>query len=107
FIAKMAQYSPEEIGFIDETSKDEHTSSKGNEQRRANLLFMALCSLDGVVACTVVESSMTKLMFLDWLEHDVLPKCTVYPGPLSVIIMDNAKIHHGNEILELFDHFGK
>ncbi|KAF9001463.1 hypothetical protein BDQ17DRAFT_1490565, partial [Cyathus striatus] len=55
----MAQYSPEEIGFIDETSKDEHTV------RRANLLFM-------VVACTVVESSMTKLMFLDWLEHDVV-----------------------------------
>jgi hypothetical protein len=35
-----------------------------------------------------------------------LPKCTAYPGSLSVIIMDNAKIHHGAEILALFDRFG-
>jgi hypothetical protein len=35
-----------------------------------------------------------------------LPKCTAYPGPLSVLVMDNAKIHHGMEILELADQFG-
>ncbi|KAF8995509.1 hypothetical protein BDQ17DRAFT_1250725, partial [Cyathus striatus] len=67
----------------------------------------ALLSLDGIVARTVVEGSMTKVLFLDWLEHDVLPKCSAYPGPLSVIVMDNAKIHHGDEIMELFDQFGK
>jgi hypothetical protein len=36
-----------------------------------------------------------------------LPKCTAYPGPLSVLVMDNAKIHHGAEILELVDRFGE
>ena len=35
-----------------------------------------------------------------------LPKCTAYPGPLSIVIMDNARIHHGPEILALFDRFG-
>lgn len=35
-----------------------------------------------------------------------LPKCSAYPGPLSVLIMDNAKIHHGAEVLELVDFFG-
>ena len=30
-----------------------------------------------------------------------------YSDPLSVLIMDNVKIHHGEEILALVDHFGK
>jgi hypothetical protein len=80
--------------------------------------------MDGLVAGTVVEGSMTKAMFMEFLEFTVvcvvkicfimliliiiqLPKCTAYPGPLSVLIMDNAKIHHGEEILELVDRFGK
>ncbi|KAF8993347.1 hypothetical protein BDQ17DRAFT_1431744 [Cyathus striatus] len=66
----------------------------------------ALLTFDGIVAQTVVEGSMTKVLFFDWLELDVLPKCTAYPGPLSVIVMDNVKIHHSDEILELFDCFG-
>lgn len=36
-----------------------------------------------------------------------MPICSAYPGPLSVLVMDNAKIHHGNDILELADRFGK
>jgi DDE superfamily endonuclease len=35
-----------------------------------------------------------------------LPKCSAYPGPLSVLILDNAKIHQGFELLELADQFG-
>src|ERR1700678_409813 len=35
-----------------------------------------------------------------------MPLCSSYPGPLSVFVMDNATIHHGDEILELADHFG-
>jgi hypothetical protein len=36
-----------------------------------------------------------------------MPLTSPYPGPLSVLIMDNARIHRGNEILELADRFGK
>lgn len=35
-----------------------------------------------------------------------MPKCNPYPGVLSVLVLDNAKIHHGDEILELADRFG-
>ncbi|OJA18679.1 hypothetical protein AZE42_13445 [Rhizopogon vesiculosus] len=31
--------------------------------------------------------------FKTFIEEDVLPFCTPYPGKLSVLIMDNAKIH--------------
>ena len=34
-----------------------------------------------------------------------MPKCNPYPGVLSVLVLDNARIHHNNEILELVDQF--
>ena len=65
---------------------------------------------------------MTKDLFLNYLENVVvslsayipqfidsrfkMPKCTAYPGPMSVLVMDNARIHHSYEILELADRFG-
>jgi hypothetical protein len=36
-----------------------------------------------------------------------LPLCSAYPGKHSVLIMDNACIHHGEEILELTRCYGK
>ncbi|KAF9459108.1 hypothetical protein BDZ94DRAFT_1172319 [Collybia nuda] len=57
FISHMAQYSPEEVGFFNEMSKDDHS---------------ALLSLDGIVASMVVEGSMTKALFLKYLEFNVV-----------------------------------
>jgi transposase len=35
-----------------------------------------------------------------------MPLTTPYPGTLSVLVMDNARIHHGEGILELTERFG-
>jgi hypothetical protein len=120
------------LGFIDETSKDERTpgrhygwSKKGKRAEKQQVFVRgrrtsaeALLTLDGIIAATVVEGSMTQELFLDWLENIVvrlqvvnvnlwqLPKCSAYPGPLSVLVVDSAKIHHGAEVLELIDRFG-
>jgi len=34
-----------------------------------------------------------------------MPLCSPFPGNLSVLVLDNARIHHGAEILELAEHF--
>lgn len=34
-----------------------------------------------------------------------MPLCSAFPGPLSVLVMDNARIHHGEGILDLVDRF--
>jgi transposase len=36
-----------------------------------------------------------------------MPLCSPFPGPLSVLIMDNARIHHGEGILALSEQFSK
>lgn len=82
----MSQYSPEELGFLDETSKDERTvgrrygrSRKGRRAEKKQPFVRgrrtsteALLTLDGIVAGTVVEGSMTKAMFLEYLEFIVV-----------------------------------
>ena len=35
-----------------------------------------------------------------------MPLLSPFPGVLSVFVMDNARIHHGEGILELSEQFG-
>jgi hypothetical protein len=81
-----------------------------------------LLTVDGMASNTVVEGSMMQAQFLEYLEYSVvcipfcsiqphllfvqLPLCTPFPGYLSVLVMDNARIHHGEEILKLMQRFG-
>ena len=82
----MSQYSPEEIGFIDETSKDWRTTFRWNShvrkgvcaQRRGifvwgrHLSAISLLTLDGMEASNVIEGSFTMENFIHFLEHDVV-----------------------------------
>lgn len=34
-----------------------------------------------------------------------MPLTAPFPGVLSVLVMDNARVHHGEGILELAEHF--
>ena len=86
FIARMAQFSPEELGFIDEVSKDERTvgrhfgrSKKGTRAcksqpfvRGRRTSTVGVLSVDGFVAGTSVEGSLTKVSFLHWMEFTVV-----------------------------------
>jgi transposase len=137
FIANMARYLPEELGFIDEVSRDERVvgrlygrSRKGQRARKCQPFTrgrrtstVGVLTIDGFLCGMSVEGSLTKDVLLKWLEFSVvrnhsilsigymltlfqLPKCSAYPGPCSVLVLDNATIHHGDEILVLADRFG-
>jgi hypothetical protein len=93
FIGHMAKYEPEELCFLDETSKDERTPArmfgqakkgwrakqKAKFVRGRRLSTEALLTLNGIVACTVVEGSMTKALFLEYLEHNVVSDVIIFP----------------------------
>jgi len=86
FVQQMSQYSPEEIGFIDETSKDERTAFRQNGRvrkgvraqrkgvfvRGRHLSAVGLLTLDGIAASNVIEGSFTTEKFVHFLEHDVV-----------------------------------
>ena len=89
FVYRMAQYTPEQLGFIDETSKDDRVpgrrrgyARKGQRARRKQVFVRGhrlsgtgLLTLDGMVASTVVEGSMTGVNFIEFL-HDYVVRST-------------------------------
>jgi hypothetical protein len=97
FIARMTQYSPEQLGFLDEVLKDKRTVFRTHGRfRKGTRAFMkgvfvhghcfsaeGLLSIDGMIASTVVEGSMTRALFIEYLEftvvcHKVLPLLKTY-----------------------------
>lgn len=86
YIGRIAQYSPEQLGFLDEVSKDERSSfrahgrsqkgtravQKGVFVRGRRFSALGLLTIDGMISNTVVEGSMTRVMFLEYLEGSVV-----------------------------------
>jgi hypothetical protein len=135
----MGVYNAEQLGFINETSKDEKTpgrrrsQAKKGQRAQCRQVFVHGCCLsgtgllmiDGMVTSTVVEGSMTTESFCEFLEENVvstffldnskhsitapyqLPLCSPFPGKLSVLVMDNARIHHGEGVHELIESRGE
>lgn len=86
YIARIGQYSPEQLGFIDETSKDDRTparcygrSKKGRKAQKRQrfvrgkrLTATGLLMMDGMMASRVVQGSMDGEMFCSFLEEEVV-----------------------------------
>ncbi|KAG0145558.1 hypothetical protein CROQUDRAFT_31051, partial [Cronartium quercuum f. sp. fusiforme G11] len=60
-------------------------------------LLPEICS-GGVIALDVLEGSVNCKRFMSFLKHMVLPCMNVYLAPNSILLLDNAAIHHGSEI---------
>jgi len=59
--------------------------------------------MDGYIACKVFKGAVNRDSFNDFIINDVLPQleCNPFPGPKSIIIMDNASIHKSEVTLSL------
>lgn len=82
----MAEYTQDQLGFLDETSKDEKTpgrrrgrAKKGRRAKRRQVFVhghrlsgTGLLTIDGMVTSTVVEGSMTTESFCEFLEENVV-----------------------------------
>ncbi|GAB1528412.1 hypothetical protein RhiTH_011606 [Rhizoctonia solani] len=59
-------------------------------------------SLAGTLALRVIEGLFTAELFKDFITL-LLTRMNPFPGPNSVIIMDNARIHQQREVLEMIE----
>ncbi|KAF9258123.1 hypothetical protein L218DRAFT_797244, partial [Marasmius fiardii PR-910] len=57
-------------------------------------------SLDGIIYVHITEGSYTANKFKDFVDR-LLDYMQPFPGPRSVLIMDNAHIHHDPDVLDL------
>jgi transposase len=56
---------------------------------------------EGVLAASIYKGATDAATFEAFLENILLPRCGKYPAKNSVIIMDNATIHHSERIPQL------
>ena len=105
---KLLQYSAEQLVFLDESGinkngerrygygpKGQRVSSKADGGKTPNISILPVFSLDGYIAIGACEGAVDGELYYHFIKDKVIPECTPFPGPRSVLIMDNAKIHVG------------
>ncbi|KIN92821.1 hypothetical protein M404DRAFT_172528 [Pisolithus tinctorius Marx 270] len=60
-------------------------------------------TLDGIITYNIIKGAVDGEHFLQFLKEHIMPFTNTYPGPCSIIIMDNCCIHHGEEIHKLVE----
>lgn len=57
-------------------------------------------TLDGIIALDIVEGSYNTKRFKKFI-RGLLDQMNVFPGPNSVIVMDNCRIHKSKDITDI------
>src|SRR5277367_6555422 len=108
WIRKLGKWHADQLVFLDEFGFNPRTgdithgwAKKGKVIRQKapgpkseNYSLLPAMTVDGYIACTIHQGAVNMEMFRDFVEDSLLPLCTPYPGPRSVIILDNAAIHN-------------
>ena len=108
WIRKIAKYRADQLIFLDEsginTNMGQRTHGRGpkgkkivhkeNLIRSPNISLLPAMTVTGYVACTTFHGSVDAEAFMEFMETEVIPRCNPFPQPKSVLIMDNASIHH-------------
>jgi hypothetical protein len=93
--------------FIDESAANERTGDRKYGWAPVGVMpheyvpikwserwsILPVYTVDGMMVWDIIQGSWTKELFNDFICTKVLPYCTPYPGPRSVLVMDNAPIH--------------
>ena len=73
--------------------KGQPIRSKVSTQKAKNISLLPAFTIDGYLTCSIIRGGVDHVAFKEFIEHSILPYCNPYPGPKSVIVMDNAAIH--------------
>jgi transposase len=115
-MAEISMYDPEMFLWIDETGCDKRNctrkygySLRGIPPCDHRLLVrgtrysaLPIMSLQGIHDVQIVEGTVNGRGFADFVVNTLIP---IFDGnnPLSVVIMDNASIHHVEDVMDLIE----
>ena len=109
--------NPDTLMFIDEAARNRHTSgrSKGWAStgdrciqhrffvRGQRFSILPVLTIDGIITHDIIPGSVTADRFLQFLQELVIPLTNPYPGPRSILILDNCNIHHSEKVRALIE----
>lgn len=120
YVLRMgSNYQPRQLVFVDESSFDRRTAIRGfawalrGERIRRSCFYvrgkrysiLPALSLDGMLHCDIVEGSYNAARFVDFVKA-LVPKMQRFPGPNSVLVMDNCSIHKDPALVEMIELLG-
>ena len=122
FTMDVSLYSSEMFVFLDETGADRWNtirkygySIRGIPARCHRLLArgkrisaIAMISVEGLLDCKIVEGSVDGDVFYDFVHSHLIAQLQPYNGrnPHSVVVLDNASVHHVNEAVKAIEDTG-
>lgn len=68
--------------------------------------ILPACAVEEWITHTMFQGGGTAEIFLEFLEHQVLPLMAPYPARRSILVLDNASIHHSKQVQTLCDQAG-
>ena len=122
FMAEMSIFDPTMIIWLDETGCDKRNAArqygyslrgiaprsytfKSGGKRYTQIMAM---STDGVEDMYIAEGNIDGERFLKYVQRSLLPLLMPFNGtnPKSVVVMDNASIHHVEEVVDTIQSVG-
>ena len=120
WLSKIAEYKASQLIIVDESSTNERSldrrwgwAPKGIAYRMKQSVarrsqawsILPAIGINGYLYYEIYQGSFDGERFNLFIEK-LLEKMTPFPGPRSVLIMDNCKTHHGGRIQEMCDKAG-
>lgn len=114
---RLSEWRAEQLIFVDESAANERTMDRKygwapigkqsleiwSAKRSERWSMLSAYTLDGYIAWEVRQASYTTVLFNEFICNHVLPLCNPYPGPRSIIVMDNAQIHRSEVLVHAWD----
>jgi len=120
FMGNAVQFPSEWFVFADETgsTRSTHRRRRGwavlgqtpvehrmlSRGRRINTI-VAMCA-DSVLAVESSYEHMNRERFFNFLRGNLLPEMQRFPGPRSILVLDNLSVHHVAEVQQLAAQYG-
>ncbi len=107
WIYELGSWTANMLVFMDESAANERTKDRKYGwspvgvptviteplRRSKRWSILPAYTVDGYMSTLILQESITTDIYNAWVRDEVLPHCSPYPGPRSVLIMDNASIH--------------
>lgn len=122
FVSDASIYQQQMLLFIDETGMDRRDtirkygySVRGHTPRSHKLLYrgkrvsaITVMSCEGILDVQLEHDSVDGETFLKFVEKNLLPLLMPFNGtnPNSIVIMDNAAIHHVEGVVDMVNEIG-
>jgi len=112
--SRVCEYKANQIVFVDESAANERTKDRRwgwslrglpcrvrqSSQRSTRWSILPAMGLNGYLDYDIVHGSFDSERFSFFIRQ-LLRKMTPFPGPRSVLVMDNCRTHHGDDIEEM------